>query len=71
MERGVGWEEGTQQRCTNKLLIQICPVLFTVNGMLRKYEYAVKHNTFTKVLEYSVRDQSDICLDIPWANGFC
>ena len=32
-----GWEEGVQQRCTNKLLIHICPVLFTVNEMLRKY----------------------------------
>ena len=67
MEREVGWEEGVQQRCTNKLLIQICSVLFTVNEMLKKY--AVKHNTFTKVLENLVRDHSDICLDIPLANG--
>jgi len=67
MEREVEWEGLVQQHCTNKLLIQICPILFTVNEMLRKY--TVKHNTFTEVLEYPVRDQSDTCLDIPWANG--
>jgi len=65
MERGVGWERRVQQHCTNKLLIQICPIMFTVNEMLRKY--TAKHNTFTEV--YPVRDQSDTCLDIPWANG--
>jgi hypothetical protein len=57
------WKEkwGGRWGCNSVVLViylfsQVCSVLFTVNEMLRKC--TVKHNSFTKVLEYSVRDQT-------------